>query len=637
MAFSIRCGADVPQGKELPLVCRIGDVAISADEPVQSAVSPAGKRVFCFGWVAGLAHGGEGLARVAAPMSVLVERVDQIADPTRWTDGFEGRFILAVINPDGSVRVAADAFGKRDVFIQEADGGVQLASGMDALSAPGRGGYDQIALAHTLTYYGHRPPKRHTLYNAVRRLGVGEVVRWSNGALTAEVRRFQPVRQATFGARELDLYADLFLDHLAACGSNDGNVVYLSSGWDSTALLAGLVHVFGRHKVRAVVGRMRYSERSGVCNRFEVEKAAKIADYFGVPLDIAEFDHGLRGGEYSERAQAIFRDGHFFSLTGLNHMILAEHTAARSNGGERVFAGEISDGAHNLGFSQFVTLFHPSYEFRQYADKMASYLFGPTFARGFLSGRHEDDAVYQFFRARAGAVAFDRPADDAAQRMRQLFVSFFLRNGRSPLWSLKNNRMLTEAGRDLYTDGMANAYLSGTENAEPDELYSWYLHLYNSFHWQGSTVATLQEMAARNGLTADLPYWDGRLQQFLSAMPETFGRGLDLNPTKYPLKHMLSTRIDYPMGVQVGPHAYTYDVDPNFNHAVEVFYHSTLGDRLKQLMRVKAYQGILSEDVFDLPYIDSLVDGYLNGEIVSGAPLSDLISVALLCQTGVHG
>ena len=637
MAFNIRCGAGASSGRDLPLVYCGGDVVILSDEPVQSIASPAGKHVFCFGWVTGLASGGENLARVSAPLNLLAERVDQIADPTRWADGLEGRFILVVIDSAGGLWVAADTFGKRDVFIHEMDGGVQLASGMDGISAPGRNGYDQAALVHTLTYYGHRPPKRHTIYKGVRRLGVGEVLCWRNGALTTEVRPFQPVRQAAFGERELDLYADLFLDHLAACGSNDGNVVYLSSGWDSTAILAGLVHVFGRHKVRAVVGRMQYSERSGVCNRFEVEKAAKIADYFGVPLDVAEFDHGVRGAEYSERAQATFRDGHFFSLTGLNHMILAEHVAARSNGGERVFAGEISDGAHNLGFSQFVSVFHPSYEFRQYADKMASYMFGPTFARGFLSGRHQDDAVYQFFRARAGSVLFDQPADDSNQRMRQLFISFFLRNGRSPLWSLKNNRMLTDAGRDLYTSEMAGAYLAGTENAAPDELYSWYLNLYNSFHWQGSTVATLQEMAARNGLTADLPYWDGRLQQFLSAMPETWGRGLDLNPTKYPLKRMLSKRIDYPMEMQIGPHAYTYDIDPNFNHSVEIFYHSTLGERFKKLLKPKTYQQILSADVFDAAYVDGLVDDYLNGEVVSGGNLSDLISISLLCQTGVHG
>ena len=44
---------------------------------------------------------------------------------------------------------------------------------------------------------------------------------------------------------------------------------------------------------------------------------------------------------------------------------------------QRVFAGdrdagEISDGVHNFGFSQFLTIFHPSLEFREYADKMAS-------------------------------------------------------------------------------------------------------------------------------------------------------------------------------------------------------------------------------------------------------------------------
>ena len=51
--------------------------------------------------------------------------------------------------------------------------------------------------------------------------------------------------------------------------------------------------------------------------------------------------------------------------------------------GKSVFCGEISDGAHNLGFSQFTTIFHTSKHFREYSDKMASYLYGPTFMQIF--------------------------------------------------------------------------------------------------------------------------------------------------------------------------------------------------------------------------------------------------------------
>ena len=67
--------------------------------------------------------------------------------------------------------------------------------------------------------------------------------------------------------------------------------MYLSSGWDSTSILGGLVHEFGAEKVKAVIGRMCYSERAGIINPFEIDRAQKVADYYGVSLDIVEFDY----------------------------------------------------------------------------------------------------------------------------------------------------------------------------------------------------------------------------------------------------------------------------------------------------------------------------------------------------------
>ena len=42
-----------------------------------------------------------------------------------------------------------------------------------------------------------------------------------------------------------------------------------------------------------------------------------------------------------------------------------------------------------------------------------------------------------------------------------------------------------------------------------------------------------------NSNAEKLPFWDNRIQSFLSAMPESWGRGLELKPTKYPLKWTL--------------------------------------------------------------------------------------------------
>ncbi|MCC7418362.1 MAG: hypothetical protein IT176_14595 [Acidobacteria bacterium] len=564
---------------------------------------------------------------------------EPIGDPAALTRAeLDGAYVNVAIDASRDLcSVEPDRFGQIDVYYQRTPAGGVLATRLDLLPIARTGGaFDQVALAHAFVVYGHRPAKRQTPYVDVRRLGVGETARCHDGALTVAMQPFSPRPATPYGESDLHRYADLLLEAVRRRASEAGNVVYLSSGWDSTALLACLVHLFGPGRTRAVIGRMRYAERSGVINQFEIDRAAAIARFFGVPLDIIEFDYWRRGPELVERLRPHFLAHHIASLTGLNHMRLAEHVAATASGGEAVFAGEISDGAHNLGFSQYVTLFHPSLTFREYADKMASYLFGPTFLGEFRSGRFAGDAVYQFFRSRAAGSLFDDPATDGA-RTRQLLASFFLRPQRLPLWSLRNVRLLTDAGRERYDAEMTAGYLDQARAAEPDSLYAWYLWLYNSFHWQGSTVATLPLTSRLCGLRPALPFWDGGLQDFLSAMPEDWGRGLDLHPTKYPLKWMLGNRVRYPTHLQTGPHSYLYDVDPSFSHGAEILYGSSLTPVYRSMLALRAYRDVLSSEMFDLDYLDAAVQRYRDGVEVRGSEMNDLLSLCVLSATGWYG
>ena len=553
----------------------------------------------------------------------------------RCLDALEGRYILVQINPDGSCDISCDRFGQADLYYQYIDDGIVLATDLSLLPVSIRpGDYDQVSLAHTLCVYGNRPAKRHTIYRDVKRLGVREISHLQDNRVSFREVPFRPLQTAAYGEQELREYSETLLDAVEMRSSSQGNVVYLSSGWDSTALLACLVKLHGARKVRGVIGRMKYAERSGVINQFELDRAQAVAEYFGVKLDIVEFDYWHRGPEDIDRLRALLRSHQLFNVAVLNHAILAEAVARTSDGGA-VFAGEISDGAHNLGFSQFTTIFHPVLEFREYSDKMASYLFGPTFLGLLRDDKFQNDPVYTLLRGRLGESVYDEPAPDSIGRTRQLLASFFLRPNRIPLWSLRNVNLLTEAGRECYSADMEASYLAKpAAEATADTLYSWYLHLYNSFHWQGSTVATFALTADNYGLDMALPFWDGRLQEFLAAMPESWGRGLELKSTKYPLKWMLEHYIDYPLHLQVGPHSYLYDVDPSFSHAAEIMYGSAFAPYLKDLLHPRAYRDLLSPEIFDLTYIDGLVDRYLNGDETRGTELNDLGAISWLSAVG---
>jgi hypothetical protein len=632
-------------GERVPATRGGGELSVLHREPgvrVEgtglSSFEADGQRLFIGGDIVGLRDRTDRLAPVDGGLLELAGLAG-CHGVAGWRASLEGRWAAVVRRADGTWEVGADVFGRYDLYYQRVGGQTIVATDLDLLPvsvAPGE--YDQAALAHVVTAYGWRPPKRHTLYRAARRLGVGETLRVRGGAAAVETERFNPARTAAYTERDLHQYADILLETIAASGSRYGNVVYLSSGWDSTSILACLVKLYGARKVRAVTGRMIYSEKRGVINQFEIDRARAMAEHFGVRIDIVDFDYRTRVPAPFERLQPLLRPHQLASLTLTTHGVLGDFVARTTGGDETVFAGEISDGAHNLGFSQFATIFHPVLEFREYADKMGSYLYGPTFLELFRKTQFASDPIYDLFRRRAASMAFDEPAASDVDRCRQFLASFFLRGSRLPLASLDNSRLLTAGGRRLYVEEIERGYLGRAgEELTPDTLYAWYMHLYNSFHWQSSTVLTIVATAEALGLRLALPFWDARLQEFLATMPESFGRGLDLNPTKYPLKWTLRHRVPYPMHMQVGPHSYLYDVDPTFSHAAETLYRSAFAPYLKSRLAPRAYRGLFAPEFFDVARMDALVDRYLAGDELSGADMGDLVSLGWVSAAGWYG
>lgn len=553
----------------------------------------------------------------------------------------EGRFVLVKIGANSECEVWTDQFGRVDIYWQSVGDEIVLGTSLDLLPVAQDGSEaDNVGVAHSLTVFGCRPAKQHTLYRNVHRLGVSQGLRLSNRGVELLQRTFKPSSSIpTYEQRDLHRYADRFLEAIRARASIDGNVVYLSSGWDSTSILGTLVHLFGNRKVRAVIGRMRYSERSGVINQFEIDRARAVADYYGIRLDIVEYDYRTDGPQLLDQVRPLLRSQQFSTLTGMGHWLLAEKVAKAENGNQVIFAGEMSDGAHNLGFSQFATIFHPaSLDFREYSDKMGSYLFGPTFLGQLQKGVHEQDPIWQLFKQRSASIKFDSPANGNRAITQQLLASFFLRGERMPLYSLDNARLLTSAGREHYSSESERIYLSDISGGVTQEnLYAHYLQLYNSFHWQGSTVSPMEHTAEAHGLKCVLPFHDSTVIDFLSAMPESWGRGLDLNPTKYPLKWMLRNRIDYPFHLQVGPHSYTYDVNPDFTLIGEVLHASSFTPLFKASLEEGRFVEWLDENMFDIPYITRIVGRYVSGEEIQGQEQNDLAVLAMHSAIGVYG
>ncbi len=609
----------------------LGDYIIRGDSEVESINLNNGDKLVFVGNVVGIQKDDNKIVKMVK--SDLIEL---------FKDGFsndiinklEGRFLMIFCDlNNSSLQVFTDRYGQFDCYYSQYDQDIFISSDISLIArTPSKNGYDQIGLAHFLTVYGYRPAKKQTFYKEIKRLGVNETISIVNNKVDIDQVPFRPLSIQNYDSTHHEFYSDIFLDAIRIRGSEKGNIVYLSSGWDSTAILGGLVHIFGPEKVRAVIGEHLYSKRYDSLNPYEIQRASKVADYYGVSLDITPFDYRGNTPEVLEKLKPVIKDNCISSPNMITHGLLADYIAKNCSKDEAVFCGEISDGAHNLGFSQYVTIFHKTLEFREYSDKMASYLYGPTFMDSFIDGEWHDDVIYNWLKDRLSNLIFDKQIDSStADKNIQLLSSFFLNNQRFPLVSSENVKQLTKSGREKYSLTMENLYLQdAAQNMTSETVYSWYLHLYNSFHWQCGTVATIPLSAQFFNFNVQLPFYDSRIQEFLHSMPENWGRGLDLNPTKHPLKWMLQNKIDYPTHLQVGPHSYLYDTDHNFNHSFEITHHSAFTPVFKEALSDKSYKNILSDEIFDIKYLDSIVNRYINGEEIEGQELGVLFPICFL-------
>ena len=152
--------------------------------PVTKCVSPKGSSVFCLGRIIGKVNKNGSLAKLKSLSKFLTECIDTI-DLFEVVEMLDGRFILVVINNEKKeCYFCADKFSKLDTYIQQSESTITLCSDLSLLPEdPAKDGYDQAALVHMLTYYGYCPPKKHTIYNSVKRLGVRQMVTINQGTL----------------------------------------------------------------------------------------------------------------------------------------------------------------------------------------------------------------------------------------------------------------------------------------------------------------------------------------------------------------------------------------------------------------------------------------------------------------------
>ena len=204
----------------------------------------------------------------------------------------EGSFVILKISKNQNLDIWTDKFSKEDIFFISKNSNYFISTSLDSLKIDTeKDGYDKFGISQSLIIYGNRPSKKNTFYKNVKRLGYYEILKIRNNKIKTVKQKLDIVNSENYQKNHINKYFDIFIEALEKNSSKDDNIIFLSSGWDSTSILAGLKYIYGKKKIRCLTIKQNYSKKYGVTNWPEINKAKKIADYFGVKLDIINLNY----------------------------------------------------------------------------------------------------------------------------------------------------------------------------------------------------------------------------------------------------------------------------------------------------------------------------------------------------------
>ncbi|RJQ23945.1 MAG: hypothetical protein C4560_00475 [Nitrospiraceae bacterium] len=551
----------------------------------------------------------------------------------------EGQFIgIYADTAKDRVRLFSDRYARLDSFYSSNAKGFFLSTGLDFIFENVKPVYDQKMLSHLFSVYGWYTPKGYTIYKNVKQLRVGEIITLSGAGMESETIKFEPLNIKEYGEDDLDVYYRILRDSVISRANREGTTwVSSSSGWDSSILLGMLVDEFGPRNVEMISGSMKYSKGTEVINKFEMDKIKHIGNYYGIKPNIVELDFmSSKAPDYWKKVLPYYKSKHNYTYVTYNFTKLSDGISLHGGSGQKIFNGDTSDSFHNFGFSQFATFFHTKKTFTEYADKMNCYLYSPSFFKKVLDGTYEKDKVFQIFKKMMAGVDFSSGYKNMQDLIESYLFPFFYGSPRIPFAKTSNDTALSKKGQEAVHSFPFREYMPEVlSGLDEKNLYSWFIYLYHSFHSQGSTVDIQKDSMEYNGHKWRMPFNDHRMIDFLSMAPESWGRGLELNNTKYPLKWVAKNRIKFPYELlQTGPHSYLYDVIEGFSLFAEITYRSGVTEFFRESVKNKPYHSLLSDKYFNINYLDKIASDFVNGKEASGKDFNNLVSLITLCVTG---
>ena len=547
-------------------------------------------------------------------ISKIFQKIFLSKNVDQFIDNLDGRFVI-IFEKNGKTIIRTDKFSRYDLFYNTSNKYASVSNNFHLIyNLTEHLKLNSLAISHMINVLGTKPAKKDTLFSQIKRIGVDENLILGNN-LKILKRKFIPQQTEDYKYDKIEEYFEIFTNYLSNM-SKTKKTIFMSSGYDSSFLASVSTKVFGNKNVSGVNLIQKFSERSKIYNKFEVERVKKIGKYLNIKIYFGEINLNKNFHKYAE----IFSNISPLRMTpmtlaGIMHYELSKISKKKCPGSD-LLSGEVSDGVHNFGFAQYANFFgHDSNGFREYVDKMMNYLYSPSFFSKLLKNNFQDDYVFKtLIKMKNIKIKNFNKFKNMNEVKNSLLNSLFLTDKRFPL--LENQSpVLNQNKIKKVNDYFKKEYFQDINLKNKNELYSIYIYLYNSFHWQAGTVSTMYELPDYHNLRMIMPYWNPILHEYLSKMPENWGRGLETKTLKYPLKENLSKKFDIMNVLNLGPHSYQYDVNRFSDPFLEILISKSAKKYINEVFNKYHPCDYLDKRYFNSNLIFKTIKNYKNNQI----------------------
>lgn len=567
------------------------------------------KKIFFYGDLTGI-YKNNNLTKISFKNFFL--KLLEAKNIYKFIQNVEGRFLIFYNNKNFS-KIFLDKFSKFDVFYFKNSNKFEVSNNLKLITSnfQTKLNLDNESISHMLNVLGTRPAKKSTIFKDISRIGVNEYLDLNTSKVV--FNEFNPYYTEDYQYEKIDEYYEIMENYICNFSKDNRATIFMSSGFDSSFLGSLTQNILGKNNTYGVNLKLKYSERSGIYNKFEVEKVKKITEFLGIKIYFDEINLNTKFHEYAEETTDISSARMLpTTLALIMHNQLSKLSKIKIDS-DTLLSGEVSDGAHNFGFAQYANFFnHEDNGFREYVDKMYNYIYSPSFFKKLLNGNFVNDTIFKFIinSKNFKNLKIKKPKNfEEAKNL--IFGALFLSDSRFPYVN-NQSKILNNKSKSKIDNLFYKNYFNLKNLKNPKQLYSCYLHLYNSFHWQAGTVVTMYELPENYNLKMSMPFWNIKIQEYLSKMPENWGRGLETRTLKYPLKENLFKKFNIMKVLEIGPHSYQYDINKFSNVFLEVLLSRSARQYIINTFKSYNPSDYLSSDVFNISYVNKLLKDYKN-------------------------